>query len=365
MKIISVVTNLYPSIDGVGDYALNLARQLRQDFAVDTHFIVANPNWSGDKKIDGFLVDIIPNRSQKDLLKLLQKIQNNHNKISTVLLHYVPHGYATKACPFWLIKGLEAWRNISVNYKLVTMFHELYALALNRPWSSDFWFSPVQKNLAARLSRYSTRCITSQRSYARKLEQFNRNKSDLIYSFPVPSNCGEPNQISPLSMRERQLIIFGRQQNKIEIYQKFQQQISDICQKLEIEKILDIGPSSNMNTYFINGIPLIEKGTLTAQEIGNLLSESIAGLLNCKSTLLGKSGVFAAYCAYGVLPINCGHQSFSCEELIANNHYLITDSQHIDFNSLEQLQIIADNAFAWYQTHRLSTQAKQFAELLI
>ena len=39
------VPRLPPAIDGVGDYALNLARQLRKDFNIQTHFIVGNSTW--------------------------------------------------------------------------------------------------------------------------------------------------------------------------------------------------------------------------------------------------------------------------------------------------------------------------------
>jgi hypothetical protein len=38
MRIIAIVTNLPPAIDGVGDYALHLARQLRQDHNIYTCF---------------------------------------------------------------------------------------------------------------------------------------------------------------------------------------------------------------------------------------------------------------------------------------------------------------------------------------
>ncbi len=44
-KVYSIVPRLPPAIDDVGDYALNLARQLRKDFNVPTHFIVGNPTW--------------------------------------------------------------------------------------------------------------------------------------------------------------------------------------------------------------------------------------------------------------------------------------------------------------------------------
>jgi len=42
-----------PQVDGIGDYALQLARQLRKRHGLATYFIVGNPSWSGDS-VDGF-----------------------------------------------------------------------------------------------------------------------------------------------------------------------------------------------------------------------------------------------------------------------------------------------------------------------
>lgn len=47
IKIIQIVPQLPPAINGLGDYALNLARQLRQDFAIETHFVVGDHSWTG------------------------------------------------------------------------------------------------------------------------------------------------------------------------------------------------------------------------------------------------------------------------------------------------------------------------------
>lgn len=52
--MISVVPRLYPAIDGVGDYALTLARQLRSDFGVETRFIIGDPTWVGKNQLEGF-----------------------------------------------------------------------------------------------------------------------------------------------------------------------------------------------------------------------------------------------------------------------------------------------------------------------
>ena len=53
MIIIQIVPRLPPSVDGLGDYALSLAFQMRQDFGIETHFIVGDQKWVGDAHIEG------------------------------------------------------------------------------------------------------------------------------------------------------------------------------------------------------------------------------------------------------------------------------------------------------------------------
>ncbi|HEY9614838.1 MAG TPA: glycosyltransferase family 1 protein, partial [Allocoleopsis sp.] len=104
MKIIQIVPTLPPAIDGLGDYALNLARQLRQGFAQETHFVVGNPAWEGERTIEGFPITVLPKRSGAAVLSSLLKVCSSP---APVLLHYVGYGYAKRGCPLWLVDGLQ------------------------------------------------------------------------------------------------------------------------------------------------------------------------------------------------------------------------------------------------------------------
>jgi hypothetical protein len=66
-----IVLRLPPAIDGFGDYALNLTRQLRKDFNIQTHFIVGNPTWRGSSKIEGFPISHICDRNANKLVEVL------------------------------------------------------------------------------------------------------------------------------------------------------------------------------------------------------------------------------------------------------------------------------------------------------
>ena len=361
MQIFSIVPRLAPAIDGVGDYALCLAEQLDQTFAIKTHFIVGDPDWQGESRLKGFSVSRTEARSTEALLSLLQTAQPP----STILLHYVPHGYARKACPFWLIRALQIWKHQNPQANLVTMFHELYALGV--PWSSDFWLSPIQKSLAIQLAQLTDRCLTSCESYAILLHQFGQGKHGHIPLLSVPSNLGEPIEIPALVERQPRLIIFGQTGAKARVY-KNPKQLSQICQALDIQEILDIGPPTGLNLNHLTKLPIVEMGFQSSAKASALLLDSIAGIINYDPNRLAKSGIFAAYCAHGILPISDQVSSQPSNGLSPGVHYWSPGLNPIGLDSIaksstiDYFQTIADNAQTWYQTHNLSTQSKIFAE---
>lgn len=76
--VTSIVPRLPPAIDGVGDYALNLARQLRKDFNIQTHFIVGDTTSTSSAEIEGFSVSQVSDRSPDALVNLLSSDRRQH-----------------------------------------------------------------------------------------------------------------------------------------------------------------------------------------------------------------------------------------------------------------------------------------------
>ncbi|HEY9299098.1 MAG TPA: hypothetical protein VIQ31_22625, partial [Phormidium sp.] len=339
MQIISIVPRLPPAIDGVGDYALNLARQLRKDFDIKTHFIVGNPTRVEATDTQEFPANQVKRHSTDNLLLLLP---NNCQQTSTVLLHYVGYGYAKRGCPFWLINGLEQWRSANVNCSLVTMFHEVYATG--PIWASSFWLSPLQKNLAIRLSRLSDRCLTSKQGYAQMLRELSAGKQIEIPTLPVFSNIGEPESVPPLAARSKRLVIFGGSSNRQRVYQRSRSALERTCQELEIEEIFDVGPPTGLDISSINGIPVITMGKRTAAEISDILLNSIAGFFDYHTEYLAKSTIFAAYCAHKLIPIGTFYSDLQVDGLSAGKHYWLADRPP-GMLTLEAGIAIADQAY--------------------
>ena len=357
--VIAIVPRLPPAIDGVGDYALNLARQLRKDFNIHTHFIVGNSTWQGAAEIEGFTVSQITDNSAHTLVNLL----SSYHSSSPVLLHYVGYGYAQRGCPLWLVDGLQRWKSLYPKNNLVTMFHEISASG--PPWTSAFWLSSLQRDLAARLTKLSDRCITSKQLYADIITQISQGKHNQVLFLPVFSNIGEPDKLPPdLSERQQRLVIFGGVSKRARVYKQCQKVLDYVCQRLNIQEIYDIGTPTGITPSFIGKVPILEIGKQPAHKVGDILAKSIAGFSDYNPDFLAKSGIFAAYCAYRLLPINAKGSVAIIDGIEAGKHYWVPDI--FDVNNLHDqfnCQTVADHSFDWYQLHCLPIQSKTFAKI--
>ena len=356
-QITAIVTGLPPAIDGVGDYAWYLARQISQDFDIGTEFVVGNPAWQMTEEVNQFEIQQVSKRSPSELLKLLQNS-------SIVLLHYVGYGYAKRGCPIWLVDGLEKWRRDNDKKYLLTMFHEVYAYSPNI-LSSQFWTSPLQRNLAQRLVQLSDRCLTSKEGYAEIITKLSRGKHPNVLSLPVFSNVGEPKpeQLRPLSQRSKRLVIFGGRGTRSRVYQRSLFALERTCRELQVEEILDIGPPLDLELPLINQTSVKSLGVKRTQEISQRLSDSIVGFFDYSLEFLAKSTIFAAYCAHRLLPVGVFYSGKETDGLKAGKHYWIGDT-HPEPMSLIPGQLVGDNAYRWYQEHQLSTQAQVFVNYL-
>jgi hypothetical protein len=354
-QITTIITRLPPPIDGVGDYGLKVALELRNHHDLDTKFIVGDPTWAGEAFVNGFEVEKVRERNSQSLIKALDSSE-------AVLLHYVGHGYARRGCPTWLIEGLETWYKKFPNADLVTMFHELYANGTI--WSSAFWTSPLQQSLFKRLVKLSDRAITSREEYKIKISQVIPSKHDQVDQLPVFSNVGELSQPIPLRQRQRRLVIFGSAGWRCHAYRRSLCHLERVCRDLEITEIIDIGSGVGFDLPLVNQIMVTAVGVRSAEEISQYLAGAIAGFLDYPTEFLGKSGIFAAYCAYGVLPVGVFYPNQrQLDGLEVGKHLLLADRYEGKID-LEVAEAIANHAYSWYQTHNLSVHGKVFAAKL-
>lgn len=357
MELICIVPRLPPRIDGIGDYALVLARELRRKIGINTTFVVCDRSWPELNRPENFEVRRITSHSADELLSLLDDTLSANQ----LLLHYEGYGYAQRGCPFWLVEALERWRLASEKRRLVTMFHELYAKG--PPWTSSFWLSPLQKRLTTRLARLSDQWSTSLEKYAHVVEKISGNKSSTRNHLAVFSSIGEPRSTLSLNERRRRLVVFGTRGRRIEVYKRSADDLNRICGALGIDEVVDIGRSVDFDISSVVKVPIVTFGELVGSKVSEILLDSVAGVVDYPASMLGKSTIFAAYCSHRLIPIIANYADpIPRDHLEEGRHYWRTTIQSKRLN-LDAGQVIADNALAWYRTHDLSTHGRNLAAL--
>lgn len=273
----------------------------------------------------------------------------------TVLLHYSGYGYSRRGVPAWLPAGLEAWKRGAASRRLVTFFHEIYATG--PPWRSSFWLSLFQRRIAAALAQLSDGLWTTLDHYAEALRPWGRGRSVAVW--PVFSTVGEPPEVRPLAQRSRRLVVFGSAGVRRRSFEPALA-LTRACELLEIEEVVDVGPALALPAR-IAGVPLRQLGSLPAAEVSELLLDSAAGYLTYQPRYLPKSTIFAAYCAYGVLPVCATRGAPEDSRLHAGECYLDPTGP---LGTSGEAQTIASSAHAWYSGHRLSLQAAALDSML-
>jgi hypothetical protein len=358
-NIIMIVPQLLPVIDGVGDYSLNLAKQLHQCAGLKTTFIVADPDWHGDSMIDGFSVHVLTTRSSAALTNTLTMLAD----LSTmVILQFSGYGYARHALCVWLVTALRQWKTQQSNASLLIMFHELF-IQPGHLLSKDFWIHTLQKKIVADLVTISDGLMTNADVHVSGLNALRR--SPKILKLPIPSNMGEPRSVPLICDRINQLVIFGQVGTRQRAYQNAFHSLQLICDQLNIDTIIDIGTLIELRFQKIGAAKVVQMGELPEAQISQILSESKVAFLDYgDSRYLAKSGVFAAYCAHGMVPIVSQSSALRLDDLHSGQNYLAFDARCSRLCDFSSLQDIANAAYAWYQTHNIDVQTQTIASAI-
>lgn len=356
--VAAITPRLPPPPEGVGTYALSLARELECHHGFTTHFLV--PTDHAAHAEPGLAVTAL----EPDAGALVAALEATGS--STALVHYANYGYAARGCPTWLVDGLKTWQRGSSEPKsarrIVTMFHELWATG--PPWTSSFWFSPVQRKLAGRLARASHATVTSLDLYAELLSHFLGERRARV--MPVFSTVGELESPVPLDRREPKLVIFGGRGARQRAYGELAPVVEECCRRLGLDEVLDIGPPLSSPPRLPRlGVKAL--GLLSAEEVSAQLAHCRAAFVAYPTSFLSKSTIFAAYAAHGVFPV-CVWNVDEPEAAVVlapltPGRQFWSPSANAP-NDEATLQQIATTAHAWYREHRLERQAELFAGLL-
>lgn len=353
-RLFQIVPNLPPSVNGVGDYALMLAGALRREHGIETTFLVANPAWSGGDEVEGFQVARLDQSRA-----VFDKVGTGEPPV--VLLHYVGYGYAPRGAPMWLARWLRALLSQPLRPRLMTFFHELYAVG--PPWRSSFWLSPLQRLVCRRIARLCDLRMTNRGDSAATLDAMSVGVSQpATLLLPVFSNFGEPNAVPPLVERPAQLAIYGGICRYPQDAELAADGLRQLCAGLGIQRVVSFGKTSMQP--FAAELPVENRGLLSADEVSSLLLESRAGYLDYPQSCLGKSTIFASFCSHGALPTLLHSDCVAVEGLRRDESVFNVSAlpAGLDLNGAQRG---ASAAHQWYHTHSLSKIAQFVARAIL
>jgi hypothetical protein len=177
--IIQIVPALRPKKDGAGDYALNLALELRAAYGIQSRFIVCDPGWTGPGRIEDFGVQRLRVRNEAGIWSLLSSAKEQR---PPVLLHYCAYGYNKQGVPLWLHQGIKSWldeqssSDAGGDKQLVTFFYEALPSSF-KPWKKALYLRIPQQWLLQQFHRRSRLSVTGNGRLQALLDRMEPHKT--------------------------------------------------------------------------------------------------------------------------------------------------------------------------------------------
>ena len=258
-KILHIVPRIAPEMDGVGEYALRLSKQLRAHHHINTTFLVIRPGPQTQPSLEGFDVRSLHTHTVEAFLA------NVPADVSTVVLQYSNYPYLQGKLdvPMWLAFAMKALREKGL--KTVVMFHELPTLkygVIQLP-------NVVQRRLARDLARDDDVLITNNQAFQETLASWTPKP---VHCFPNFATIREPDEVLPLCDRDRALIVFGSTDRR-RVFQSNLSMLKEICERLNIHTLYDVGRPLEWDTEALGG-------SVTIQQTGLLPDADVSALMS-------------------------------------------------------------------------------------
>lgn len=351
MQILQVIPRLPPPTCGVADYALSLARPLKDLHHYESCFISASPPRDQNQGQAGFPIEFLQSHTPSALREAVLR----HPSASGVLLQYSGYGFAPRGAPVWLVRALLQLKKLGRMPPLHVMFHELWFRG--KITNSSFWNWPLQRWGVRKLCSLASTITTNREIFADQLESVLPPSQSKACILPVFSNFGEPAHLPNFGDRAPDMAFFGWPMPTETAFLLSKQLKSAVAQVDAKRLVVFRHP---LPDGVDPGIPVETHDVLPAQVVS-------ARLMNCRYAFsdypphnLGKSGLFAAYCAHGLATILEGGSGNLTDGLIGGTHVLpLLVGQSI---GAIQASSIASAALEWYRGHDLHSTAASFAE---
>jgi hypothetical protein len=363
--ILQIVPKIPGELEGVGDYALTIARKLRERFTVETVFGVLTTSFvpgpgRSNPSVEGFNLVALEHLLKPPFPEFDQP------NLGKVLLHYVNYGFQKRGVPFRLLSILRGLRRRQRG-RLVTIFHELYASG--PPWTSAFWLQPVQIRLAKSVAHLSDSCIVSSDNSGRELKRLVPDAH--IELHPVPSGIGEPslsqNQIA--GRDPHRWAIFGGTALVGRSLRSFYELFSGIPASIAPRKLFVLGGDENPATRSLladlvrmtnspdRTIECDYRPRVAASEASTILQTCSFAWFNyfhrpdVETTVILKSSAFASACAHAVIPIfpHSGTNISIAGDSLPGPFFI--HQARVEVPGVAERAEVATKIYDWYQRH--------------
>lgn len=331
MTWVHLIPRLPPPVCGVADYARCLAQ------AVEPH---------------GHTSVLVPVHDPGDWRERLESAALTQ-KPALWLLHYSGYGYARRGAPLHLAGELARLRKKYPQVRMLTMFHELYATG--SPLSSAFWVSFLQRHVAARLARLSDAVVTNRHDSALWLQRQLPQRVE-IEVLPVFSNFGEEVSPAPPMQRPARLVLFGGGPARDAA---FWRQTELAMSALGLDELVVVSRELEIPAAVSARFAVRQTGVLEPDAMAEVLRECRCGLLDYNPDFLGKSGVLAAYAAFGVVPLLTRGRHEISEGLVEGRHFVSAQA----VPSSAHLAHVQQELRGWYAGHSQAATAAVYAKL--
>ena len=338
--------------EGIGDYATRLANALFEGSGYRSAFVVGTPADIELPVEDAWANSPVTVRTSSTFAKQLTDVCLD-TQAQAVVLHFSGYGYQRRGVPFWLLNGMQKWRQLQPGVCLIGIFHELFASS-NRVWTSSFWLSRAQLHIARELWRLCDYGLTTNDTYARDLAAWRPIRQNQLKVLPVFSNVGEPETIPPLLHRPAHMAVFGGTGVERALYSKpISDQSAALANALRIQRVIDIGARVMRVPPRLGHAIVTSMGQLSGCLVSRNLLACRYGLLNYDVGRLGKSGVFAAYASHGVIPICIDSRAVPTDGLEEGRHFLRWPFEQ----ATPRLSEMQTDLIRWYQNHSVAKHA--------
>jgi hypothetical protein len=314
-RLIQLVPRFRPDADGLGEFALCLGDALYRRFGVSSDYVVWQPARAlpelptpGGAGFPHRIHRVEPRRPRV-MAEMLAAAAGAVER-PVLLLHFTSYAFSTEGIAWWLPGVLR--RFIDRGGRVVGFFHESYAPGRfpNKTWFS----SGLQRRIFRQTLALSCVGLTSNQAYLDQMARDNAAGIPLVLA-GIPSNVGEMEILPAMMGRTRRLAVFGQHPNRRWLYEQHLPTLLRVVAHLGIEEVADIGAPGDWPRVLESARTQFEQtaqvrftihGALPAAEVGELLAGSLAGAVNYRYGMHLKSGIVAAYQAYG-LPVILFH----------------------------------------------------------